>query len=159
MTESVQKQAAPTQAVQDSNEENVLKSVLNGDSTEGLLIEATPSNRSMQRAIAMVVGLVLLLCISLWSMYALRPADPYVQSVLQLVGDQHRGKEIFVMNCATCHGLEASGEVGPDLRNVSERKSSVALIQQVISGQTPPMPQFQPNERDMADLLAFLKTL
>ncbi|MEO0769270.1 MAG: cytochrome c [Cyanobacteria bacterium J06649_4] len=115
--------------------------------------------RSVQRVIAMVVGLVLLLCLSLWGLYSLRPSDPYVQSVLQLAGNVERGKDIFTLNCATCHGLNAYGEVGPDLRNVSERKSSVALINQVISGQTPPMPQFQPSERDMADLLAFLKTL
>lgn len=150
MTDGVQKQSVSDQAVDSSAEKSLPESVLT---------EATSVNRSTQRAIAMVVGLVLLLCLSLWSMYVLRPADPYVQNVLQRVGDQHRGKEIFVLNCATCHGLEASGEVGPDLRNVSERKSSTALIQQVISGQTPPMPQFQPSERDMADLLAFLKTL
>lgn len=131
-------------------------------------VEKLPSNneataevtaRPLQRVITMVVGLILLLCLSLWSMYALKPHDPYVQSVLQLTGDAGRGKEIFLLNCATCHGLNGIGEVGPDLRDVSERKSSVALINQVISGQTPPMPQFQPNERDMADLLSFLETL
>ncbi|MEO1622038.1 MAG: cytochrome c [Cyanobacteria bacterium J06632_3] len=117
------------------------------------------TKKPVWRVIAMVVGLVLLLCISLWGLYSLRPTDPYVQNVLQLTGNAERGKDIFVLNCATCHGLNAFGEVGPDLRNVSERKSSVALINQVISGQTPPMPQFQPSERDMADLLAFLETL
>ncbi|MGB3291490.1 MAG: cytochrome c, partial [Phormidesmis sp.] len=84
---------------------------------------------------------------------------PYVHSVLQLTGDHSRGREIFQLNCATCHGLERAGEVGPDLHGVSERKSRSALIHQVISGQTPPMPQFQPNEKDMADLLSFLETL
>mgnify|MGYP001796553702 CR=1 FL=1 len=114
---------------------------------------------SIQRVLLMVAGLVLLLCLSLWGMYSLRPSDPYIQSVLQLTGDADRGREIFQLNCATCHGLDADGEVGPNLRDVSERKSKVALIKQVISGQTPPMPQFQPNERDMADLLSFLETL
>ena len=114
---------------------------------------------SIQRVLLMIAGLVLLLCLSLWGMYSLRPSDPYIQSVLQLTGDADRGREIFQLNCATCHGQAADGEVGPNLRDVSERKSKVALIQQVISGQTPPMPQFQPNERDMADLLSFLETL
>ncbi|MEM8502842.1 MAG: cytochrome c [Cyanobacteria bacterium P01_D01_bin.1] len=106
-----------------------------------------------------MIGLLFLLCVALGGMYALTPNDPYVQSVLQLTGDASRGHDIFQLNCATCHGLEASGEVGPDLHNVSERRSRAALITQVISGQTPPMPQFQPNQRDMADLLAFLETL
>jgi len=119
----------------------------------------TTISRSTRRVLTMVLGLLLLLCLALWGMYSLRPSDPYIQSVLQLTGNAERGHDIFQLNCATCHGLEEAGEVGPDLHDVSARKSRVALIQQVISGQTPPMPQFQPNERDMADLLAFLETL
>ena len=121
--------------------------------------EKSTWGRSLQRTATMVVGLVLLLSLSLWGMYSLKPSDPYIQSVLQLTGDASRGHDIFQLNCATCHGLEAAGEVGPTLRDISQHRSRVALIQQVISGQTPPMPQFQPNERDMADLLAFLETL
>ena len=117
------------------------------------------TSSSVGRVVATVIGLIFMLCLALWGMYSLRPADPYTQSVLQLTGDATRGREIFTLNCATCHGLEAAGEVGPSLENVSDRKSRAALIQQVISGQTPPMPQFQPNERDMADLLSFLETL
>ncbi|MGD1867592.1 MAG: c-type cytochrome [Phormidesmis sp.] len=116
-------------------------------------------DRPVQRVLLMVAGLLLLLCLALWGMYSLQTSDPYIQSVLQLSGDAERGHDIFQLNCATCHGLEAAGEVGPNLHDVAERKSPVALIQQVISGQTPPMPQFQPNERDMADLLSFLETL
>lgn len=118
-----------------------------------------PVSQPMQRVIAMIMGLVLLLCLALWGLHSLRPADPYIQNVLQLTGDVERGHDIFQLNCATCHGLEAAGEVGPNLQGVSSRKSKSALIVQVISGQTPPMPQFQPSERDMADLLAFLETL
>jgi hypothetical protein len=33
------------------------------------------------------------------------------------------------------------------------------LIQQVVSGNTPPMPQFQPEAKDMADLLEYLEQL
>ena len=116
-------------------------------------------SQSVQRSLSMVAGLVLLLGLSLWGRYSIQPSDPYIQNVLQLSGDVSRGNDIFQLNCATCHGLEAAGEVGPTLQGISERRSQVALIQQVISGQTPPMPQFQPNERDMADLLSFLETL
>lgn len=105
----------------------------------------------------LVVGIAIVL--TFWSYHIFSTRSPYVSDVLQITGDAQRGKDIFVLNCATCHGIAADGEVGPDLRNVSERKSRVALIEQVISGKTPPMPQFQPNERDMADLLEFLETL
>jgi len=86
-------------------------------------------------------------------------ADPYIQDVLTLEGNQKRGQEIFQMNCAVCHGIDAEGEVGPSLLGVSARKSKVKLIKQVVSGKTPPMPQFQPNPQDMADLLKYLETL
>ena len=111
------------------------------------------------RASVIVVAMFTAFVLTFWGMHSLRTNDPYVQSVLQLSGDAARGRDIFVLNCATCHGLEAAGEVGPSLNSVSERKSRVALVEQVISGQTPPMPQFQPNEKDMADLLSFLETL
>lgn len=113
----------------------------------------------LSRAVWMAIALLAAVAIAFWSIHSLQPSDPYVQSVLQLAGNPDRGKDIFVLNCATCHGLEADGEVGPDLNGVSERKSRAAIIKQVISGQTPPMPQFQPNEKDMADLLSFLETL
>lgn len=86
-------------------------------------------------------------------------ADPYVQEVLAVPGEEQRGQEIFQMNCAVCHGLEGKGAVGPSLLGVSSRKSKSNLIKQVVSGKTPPMPQFQPKPQDMADLLQYLETL
>ena len=89
----------------------------------------------------------------------LQAADPYIQDVLVLSGDQSRGQAIFQMNCAVCHGIEADGEVGPSLLQVSDHMSKVNLIKQVVSGKTPPMPQFQPDPQEMADLLSYLETL
>lgn len=85
--------------------------------------------------------------------------DPYVQEVLSLTGDSVQGHAIFQINCAGCHGIMADGKVGPSLKNVSNRKSSRRLIEQVISGQTPPMPKFQPSPQEMADLLSYLESL
>ncbi|NEQ49701.1 MAG: cytochrome c [Leptolyngbya sp. SIO3F4] len=104
---------------------------------------------------------IVFLCIVLviWGIHRVEISDPYVHDVLATSGNIERGKQLFQQNCGTCHGLNGTGEVGPDLQNVSERKSQVALIKQVISGKTPPMPQFQPNTQDMADLLIFLESL
>ncbi|NEQ28240.1 MAG: cytochrome c, partial [Microcoleus sp. SIO2G3] len=66
---------------------------------------------------------------------------------------------IFQMNCASCHGIFADGMVGPNLHHIRDRKSSIRIINQVISGQTPPMPQFQPSPQEMADLLEYLEGL
>jgi mono/diheme cytochrome c family protein len=85
--------------------------------------------------------------------------DPYVQLVMAEKGNFRQGAAIFQINCAGCHGIQGDGLVGPSLHGVSARKSSLSLIRQVISGKTPPMPQFQPNPQEMADLLSYLSTL
>lgn len=92
-------------------------------------------------------------------MYQSQNMEPYVREVLALTGNPTQGQAIFLMNCAGCHGLLADGKVGPSLLDVSSRKSKVSLIHQVTSGQTPPMPQFQPSSQEMADLLSYLEKL
>jgi mono/diheme cytochrome c family protein len=93
------------------------------------------------------------------SWYLTQFSDPYVQEVLSLTGSLERGKAMFQANCAVCHGLDGQGNIGPNLEAVSQRKAPSRLIEQVISGKTPPMPKFQPKAQDMADLLSYLETL
>lgn len=117
------------------------------------------TDTSIYKAMLIVLAAVLTLFLAGFSFYNSRYGDPYVKGVLSLQGDASQGRVIFEMNCASCHGLYGDGQVGPSLRRVSERKSEVGLIHQVTSGKTPPMPQFQPNSQEMADLLKYLKSL
>lgn len=107
----------------------------------------------------MALAVLLVFLITIFSLHMVRASDPYVKSVLSLTGDSVQGHAIFQMNCAGCHGLQADGSVGPSLQRVSKRKSRFGLIHQVTSGDTPPMPQFKPNAKEMADLLRYLETL
>ena len=105
--------------------------------------------------VGLVVAIVLLLGIATY-----RPVvDPYLESVLSLSGDRSRGAAIFQMNCAICHGQTARGEIGPSLLAITDHRSKASLVDQVISGKTPPMPQFQPDPQAMADLLKYLDSL
>jgi mono/diheme cytochrome c family protein len=113
----------------------------------------------VQRLSLMALALVLLVLLVILGVHQWQVSDPYVKSVLSLNGDPVLGHAIFQMNCAGCHGVQADGHVGPSLKNISERRSNLSLIHQVISGQTPPMPQFQPSPQEMADLLSYLDTL
>lgn len=113
----------------------------------------------MQRIALIGIAVLLAIALVIFSIDLLRPSDPYIRSVLSLNGDSVQGHAIFQMNCAVCHGFEADGNVGPSLQGVSKRKSRYGLIHQVISGDTPPMPQFQPSVEEMADLLSYLETL
>ncbi len=127
------------------------------DMTEPELL-STQAKSPLQTLIAIAVTfMVTAIAVSLWLLRP--PLDIYTQSVLNLSGDAVQGRSIFVMNCVACHGQWADGKVGPNLHGVSDRKSDVRLIHQVVSGETPPMPQFQPSSQDMADLLSYLKQL
>ena len=114
---------------------------------------------NVQQLLGVLVLIVVAILVVLMTVRHVQASDPYIQTVLSLNGKADRGQEIFQMNCAVCHGIEANGEVGPSLLSVSARKSKVKLIKQVVSGNTPPMPQFQPQPQDMADLLEYLETL
>jgi mono/diheme cytochrome c family protein len=105
------------------------------------------------------LAIILAIVIAVLGVYQSRRTDPYIQSVLSLTGDPVQGQVIFQLNCAVCHGINGQGLVGPRLSHVASRKSRVGIIEQVISGDTPPMPQFQPSPETMADLLEYLETL
>lgn len=106
-----------------------------------------------------MLSVVLAFILGMFAVRVVQASDPYVKTVLSLNGDSVQGHAIFQINCAGCHGLEADGRVGPSLQGVSKHKSRYGLIHQVISGDTPPMPKFQPSTQEMADLLSYLETL
>ena len=117
------------------------------------------SEVSIGRLLAITIAVVLSIGLVSLGIQLFPESDPYVQTVLNLTGDPVQGHAIFQMNCSGCHGWEARGKVGPSLQGVSAHKSRRGLIYQVISGSTPPMPQFQPSPQEMADLLSYLETL
>lgn len=113
----------------------------------------------VQQIVVAVIVLLLVVSAGTITVHWYETSDPYVKQVLTIQGDLAQGKAIFQTNCAVCHGLQIDSSVGPSLRNVSKRKSRVGLIKQVINGDTPPMPKFQPNPQVMSDLLVYLETL
>lgn len=113
----------------------------------------------IRQLVMILLGVVLSAVLLFSGISLVQHADPYIRSVLALEGNATQGRFIFQMNCATCHGLNGDGQVGPSLHHVSSRKSRIGLIHQVTSGDTPPMPQFQPSPQEMADLLQYLESL
>ena len=118
------------------------------------------NNESLIQRIALIaLAFLFVVFLAILGIYQLNASSPYIRDVMSRQGDTVQGHAIFLMNCAGCHGTEAAGRVGPSLRDVSSRKSKVSIIHQVISGTTPPMPQFQPSPQEMADLLSYLTSL
>ena len=116
------------------------------------------SRRSSLLTALVVLAAVACAVLALLLLQASR-TDPYTSATLDRVGSVEDGGRLFRLNCAGCHGLAAQGLVGPNLHGVDRRKNDRQLIQQVVSGRTPPMPRFQPDPQAMADLLAFLHSL
>ncbi len=113
----------------------------------------------LNRLILIIMMLMLIFGISVLGIYWQKISDPYVHEVLSLNGNADKGYAIFQINCSGCHSLREDQSVGPSLDNISKRKSKIDIIQQVISGKTPPMPKFQPSYQEMADLLDYLERL
>ena len=85
--------------------------------------------------------------------------DPYVRASLEIQGDPDHGGQLFRINCAGCHGLAGQGLLAPQLIGITDRLRDPALIHQIVSGDTPPMPSFQMAPEAMADLLSHLHEL
>ena len=113
----------------------------------------------IQSFVLLTLAILVTVPLGIFGVQMVQASDPYVKSVLSLPANPEQGHAIFQINCAGCHGLEANGLVGPSLQAVSKRKSRYRLIYQVISGETPPMPKFQPSGQEMADLLGYLERL
>ena len=117
----------------------------------------TPGRGSLVGALVTLAA-ICLVALLLLALPSLR-LDPYSRATLALKGSDANGERLFLINCAGCHGIDGQGLVGPNLHGVRHRKNDRQLIQQVVSGATPPMPRFQPDPQAMADLLAHLHSL
>src|SRR5215831_6042466 len=72
---------------------------------------------------------------------------------------ERQGHDLFMMNCAHCHGNDARGDEGPDLHGVTKSDARIsALIKNGIQGE---MPKFgaKLTDSDVQALVAFVRSL
>ena len=85
--------------------------------------------------------------------------SPFTLKTLELNGSVRNGDILFKTNCVGCHGITARGLVGPDLHSITQRLNDEEIINQVTGGLTPPMPSFEIDPQNMANLLKYLHSL
>jgi mono/diheme cytochrome c family protein len=70
-----------------------------------------------------------------------------------------QGAKLFSFNCAHCHGIDATGDEGPDLHGLT--KSDAHLKSIILNGVKGEMPAFNKKfkDQDALALIAFLRTL
>jgi len=76
-------------------------------------------------------------------------------------GPGGRGKAVFAQYCSACHGASGDGGVGPALKGEAAKKDA-AHVADFIKNPKSPMPKLYPaplNEKDVADVAAFVETL
>src|SRR5262249_670528 len=108
---------------------------------------------------------LLALSIAFAASEVLRPkaTDPSVAtkvSVIPSAGTRERqGYELFMMNCAHCHGNDARGDEGPDLHGLTKSDARISsLIKNGIKGE---MPKFSAKltDPDIQAVIAFVRSL
>ena len=69
------------------------------------------------------------------------------------------GAKLFALNCAHCHGVDATGDEGPDLHKVT--KTDERIKSQILNGVKGEMPAFgkKLTQDDVATLVVFIHSL
>jgi ubiquinol-cytochrome c reductase cytochrome c subunit len=74
--------------------------------------------------------------------------------------DVERGRELYVQNCAACHGPNGAGGTGKSLKNLASRQSFETTVQW-LENPKPPMPKLFPSplgEHAIRNIAAFIRT-
>ncbi|MEJ5915433.1 cytochrome bc1 complex diheme cytochrome c subunit [Pseudokineococcus sp. 1T1Z-3] len=122
------------------------------------------ARRRSPAATALLLMLALVLTGAAYTALAPGQADASAPVVEGAVGDVDRGQELFLANCATCHGLQAQGgTAGPSLIGVGAAAVDfqVATGRMPLAQQAPQAPQ-KPvvfSDQDTADLSAYVASL
>src|SRR6266516_3757816 len=85
---------------------------------------------------------------------SINPVSTSDQSALAGVG-----RQLFLKNCAHCHGADAHGDEGPDLHNLDWTDQQIAT--RILNGKKGQMTAFagKLSPQQISDVIAFLRTL
>ena len=81
------------------------------------------------------------------------PFSPAAAPAASVAGNPVRGRQVFVVNCSGCHGMDATGGIGPSLRGVGLTAEEVEQI--VVSGRGV-MPAGVVKGQDAGDVAAYV---
>lgn len=77
-------------------------------------------------------------------------------TILGLTGDAANGETVYADNCATCHGADATGGIGPAIAG----KELDEIVETSLVGVGDEMPAFDTlADQDIADLAAYVNGL
>jgi len=69
------------------------------------------------------------------------------------------GKQLYAANCASCHGVDATGQLGPNLHGVVQRRGEQAIFGIVRNGTGGMPPVMSINDQRVWQVIGYLRTL
>ncbi len=90
------------------------------------------------------------------------PSSEPSPAASELVGDPHVGKETFTQYCSICHGVGATGFIGPHIGGINWTAPGLTAIVRGGVGGYGGMPAFNAEvvtDRNIADIAAYLASL
>ncbi|MBZ5693885.1 MAG: c-type cytochrome [Acidobacteriia bacterium] len=69
------------------------------------------------------------------------------------------GKQLFAANCASCHGFDGSGQLGPNLHGVTQRRGDAGVFGVVRNGTGGMPPVSSINDMRVWQVVAYVRTL
>ncbi len=89
-------------------------------------------------------------------------ASPRSASIFVPRGDSEAGRQVYLNSCASCHGPNAEGAYGPDLRNVYRAGAyflyAFTLDPKAVNIKAT-MPKLPHTQKELADVVAYLMSL
>ena len=69
------------------------------------------------------------------------------------------GKQLYAANCASCHGVDATGQLGPNLHGVVQRRGEQGVFGIVRNGMGGMPPVMSINDQRVWQVIGYLQTL
>lgn len=114
-------------------------------------------HRSLARNVGPPLVLFVLVSAGIFTLAQLQLAEPSSGSGSKVVlGDATRGRAVFARTCASCHGADATGGVGPRLRGADV---TIEAARETIRNGRGVMPAGLVSGREEDDVLAYLATI
>ena len=84
------------------------------------------------------------------------PFTPSAAPAAPAAGNATRGRQVFVVNCSGCHGMEATGGIGPSLHGIG---LTAAEVEGIVASGRGVMPAGVVEGQDVADVAAYVASI
>jgi mono/diheme cytochrome c family protein len=81
------------------------------------------------------------------------PFSPSAAPAASVVGDAAHGRKVFVVHCSGCHGMDATGGIGPSLHAVG---LTAVEVEEIVASGGGVMPAGVVKGQDAADVTAYV---